>query len=84
MLPLRPEVLASDGGIGDLQMSLHKAVYQTVNVAYREVGYFADITQPTPNLVQRFQNINMLRLTSHLGRDVVRGGVGGLDWGIQW
>ena len=32
-------------------MSLHKAVYQTVDVPYREVGYYADITQPTPNLV---------------------------------
>ncbi|MFZ0230563.1 MAG: DUF499 domain-containing protein, partial [Mycobacterium sp.] len=32
-------------------MSLHKAVYQTVDVPYREVGYYAEITQPTPNLV---------------------------------
>jgi predicted AAA+ superfamily ATPase len=51
MLTLRPEVIASDGGVGDLQMSLHKAVYQTVDVPYREVGYYAEITQPTPNLV---------------------------------
>ena len=33
---------------------------------------------PLPiSLVQRFQNINMLGLISHLGRDVVRGG---WDW----
>ena len=50
-LTLRPEVVASDGGVGELQMSLHKAVYQTVDVPYREIGYYADITQPTPNLV---------------------------------
>ena len=50
-LTLRPEVIASDGGVGDLQMSLHKAVYQTVDVPYREVAYYAEITQPTPNLV---------------------------------
>jgi hypothetical protein len=50
-LTLRPEVIASDGGVGELQMSLHKAVYQTVDVPYREVGYYAEITQPTPNLI---------------------------------
>jgi hypothetical protein len=50
-LTLRSEVVASDGGVGDLQMSLHKAVYQTVDVPYREVGYYAEITQPTPNLL---------------------------------
>ena len=50
-LTLRPEVIASDGGVGDLQMSLHKAVYQTVDVPYREVSYYAEITQPTPNLI---------------------------------
>src|ERR1700730_6843355 len=57
ILALRPEVIASDGGIGDLQMSLHKAVYQTVDVPYRDVGYYADITQPTPNLVGFFSRI---------------------------
>lgn len=51
LLKLRREVIASDGGVGDLQMSLHKAVYQTVDVPYRDVGYYAEITQPTPNLV---------------------------------
>src|SRR5262245_28858353 len=50
-LTLRPEVVASDGGVGELQMSLHKAVYQTVDVPYRDAGYYSDITQPTPNLV---------------------------------
>jgi hypothetical protein len=50
-LKLRAEVFASGGGVGELQMSLHKAVYQTVDVPYRDVGYYAEITQPTPNLV---------------------------------
>jgi hypothetical protein len=57
LLTLRPEVVASDGGVGDLQMSLHRAVYQTVDVPYRDVAYFADITQPTPNLVGFFSRI---------------------------
>ncbi len=57
VLILRPEVIASDGGVGELQMSLHKAVYQTVDVPYRDVGYFADITQPTPNMVGFFSRI---------------------------
>src|SRR5262249_33721940 len=51
------EVVASDGSVGELQMSLHKAVYQTVDVPYRKVGYYADITQPTPNLVGFFARI---------------------------
>jgi hypothetical protein len=51
VLALRPEVTSSDGSVGELQMSLHKAVYQTVDVPYREVSYYADITQPTPNLI---------------------------------
>jgi Protein of unknown function (DUF499) len=57
LLKLRPEVIASDGGVGDLQMSLHKAVYQTVDVPYREIDYYAEITQPTPNLVGFFSRI---------------------------
>jgi hypothetical protein len=57
LLKLRPEVVASDGGVGDLQMSLHKAVYQTVDVPYRDVAYYAEITQPTPNLVGFFARI---------------------------
>jgi hypothetical protein len=56
-LKLRPEVLASDGGVGELQMSLHKAVYQTVDAPYRDVRYYAEITQPTPNLVGFFARI---------------------------
>lgn len=57
LLTLRPEVIASDGGVGELQMSLHKAVYQTVDVPYRDVTYYADITEPTPNLVGFFSRI---------------------------
>src|SRR5688500_15765500 len=38
-------------------MSLHKAVYQTVDVPYREVDYYADITQPAPNLIGFFSRI---------------------------
>src|SRR3954465_7831033 len=39
VLERRPEVRASDGSVGELQMSLHKAVYQTVDVPYRKVAY---------------------------------------------
>jgi Protein of unknown function (DUF499) len=57
VLELRPEVLASDGSVGELQMSLHKAVYQTVDVPYRKVEYYGDITEPTPNLVGFFARV---------------------------
>lgn len=57
ILKLRQEVRASDGSVGDLQMSLHKAVYQTVDVPYRKVDYYGDITQPTPNLVGFFARV---------------------------
>jgi hypothetical protein len=57
VLTLRDEVTRSDGSVGDLQMSLHKVVYQTVEVPYRDVGYYADITQPTPNLVEFFARV---------------------------
>lgn len=57
ILELRPEVRASDGSVGELQMSLHKAVYQTVDVPYRKVEYFGDITEPTPNLVGFFARV---------------------------
>ncbi len=57
VLELRPEVRASDGSVGELQMSLHKAVYQTVDVPYRKVEYFGDITEPTPNLVGFFARV---------------------------
>lgn len=51
VLRLRDEVVATDGSVGELQMSLSKAVYQTVPVPYAKVDYYADITQPTPRLV---------------------------------
>lgn len=38
-------------------MSLHKAVYQTVDVPYRKVEYYGDITEPTPNLVGFFARV---------------------------
>jgi hypothetical protein len=57
VLSLRSEVTLSDGSVGELQMSLHKAVYQTVVVPYRTVDYYVDITQPTPNLVGFFARI---------------------------
>ncbi|MCU1612622.1 MAG: putative ATPase superfamily [Frankiales bacterium] len=57
VLELRPEVRASDGSVGELQMSLHKAVYQTVDVPYRKVEYYGDITEPTPNLVGFFARV---------------------------
>jgi hypothetical protein len=56
-LELRPEVRASDGSVGELQMSLHKAVYQTVDVPYRKVEYYGDITEPTPSLVGFFARV---------------------------
>jgi hypothetical protein len=51
VLTLRDEVRLTDGSIGDLQMSLAKAVYQTVPVPYARCTYYTDITQPTPLLV---------------------------------
>lgn len=57
VLTFRGETIGSDGSIGELQMSLHKAVYQTVDVPYRKVDYYVDITQPTPNLVGFFARI---------------------------
>jgi Protein of unknown function (DUF499) len=57
MLSLRAEVTQSDGSVGELQMSLHKAVYRTVDVPYRKVDYYVDITQPTPNMVGFFARL---------------------------
>ena len=67
VLKLRDEVVATDGSVGELQMSLSKAVYQTVAVPYAKVDYYADITQPTPKLV------------GFLGRVARRLGVTGLE-----
>jgi hypothetical protein len=39
VLAMRPEVSDSEGRVGELQMSLHKAVYQTVDVPYRRVDH---------------------------------------------
>ncbi|MFJ6272281.1 DUF499 domain-containing protein [Pseudarthrobacter oxydans] len=51
LLELRDEVRATDGSVGELQMSLAKAVYQTVPVPYARCSYYTDITEPTPKLV---------------------------------
>ncbi|MCZ7434511.1 DUF499 domain-containing protein [Streptomyces sp. WMMC1477] len=77
LLTLRPEVTDSDGSVGELQMSLHKAVYQTVDVPYRKVDYYSDITQPTPNLVGFFG-----RIARRLGTDADRAALFHLDQGM--
>ena len=51
VLTLRNEVRLTDGSVGELQMSLAKAVYQTLPVPYAKCAYFTEITQPTPLLV---------------------------------
>lgn len=77
VLSLRSEVRASDGSIGDLQMSLHKAVHQTVAVPYRTVDYYGEITQPTPNLTGFFA-----RVARRLGTDSVARALFHLDQGM--
>jgi Protein of unknown function (DUF499) len=51
ILRLRPEVNATEGRIGDLQMSLYSAVYSNRQVQYREPEYYSDITEPTAGLI---------------------------------
>ncbi|WP_261575138.1 DUF499 domain-containing protein [Frankia gtarii] len=67
VLTLREEVRLTDGSVGDLQMSLAKAAYQTALVPYASCAYYTDITQPTPLLV------------GFLSRVARRLGVTGLD-----
>lgn len=77
VLELRPEVRASDGSVGELQMSLHKAAYQTVDVPYRKVAYYGDITEPTPSLVGSFA-----RVARRLGTDADAPALFHLDQGM--
>src|SRR4051794_15130780 len=77
VLALRDEVVASDGSVGELQMSLHKAVYQTVDVPYRKLDYYVAITQPTPNLVGFFA-----RVARRLGTDADSTALFHLDQGM--
>jgi hypothetical protein len=51
ILRLRPEVTATEGRIGDLQMSLYSAVYANRPVLYREPEYYSEITEPTAGLI---------------------------------
>lgn len=51
VLTLRPEVRSTEGSVGELQMSLHKVAYGSMDVPYRKPAYYSEITQPTPNLV---------------------------------
>ena len=56
-LRLRDEVVASDGSVGDLQISLGKAVYQTEDVPYRELSYWCEITEPTDLMIGTFAKV---------------------------
>lgn len=67
-LELRDEVTASDGSVGELQMSLGKVVHQTVDVPYRKVDYWCDITEPTDSMVGVFARVAR-RLWSPAGQD---------------
>lgn len=51
VLQVRPEVRSTDGAVGELQMSLHKVAYGSVDVPYRKAAYYSEITQPTPSLI---------------------------------
>ena len=68
VLQLRDEVTGSGGSVDDLQMSLHKAVYQTVDVPYRDTGYYAEITQPTPRFIGFFARVARRLSGGHEGR----------------
>ncbi|MFI7289981.1 DUF499 domain-containing protein [Streptomyces anulatus] len=57
VLTLRPEITEADGQIADLQMSLYSAVYTDRNVPYTDPVYYAEITEPTPRLVQFMSTI---------------------------
>ena len=57
VLTLRPEISDADGQIADLQMSLYSAVYTDRNVPYADPVYYAEITEPTPRLVQFMSTI---------------------------
>ena len=57
VIELREEVKARDGGIDDLQMSLHDAVFGIEGVGagrspYADAGYYGNITHPTGSLVE--------------------------------
>jgi hypothetical protein len=67
-LDLREEVTASDGSVGELQMSLGKVVHQTADVPYRKVDYWCDITEPTDSMVGVFARVAR-RLWSAAGQD---------------
>ncbi|RPF40457.1 uncharacterized protein DUF499 [Streptomyces sp. Ag109_G2-6] len=66
VLTLRDEVRQTEGSVGELQMSLAKAVYQTVPVPYADCGYYTDITQPTPKLVGFLGRVARRLGVSHL------------------
>lgn len=61
-LTLRDEVIATEGGIRDLQVSLYKAVYEG-DAEYGDVSHYSDITHPTPGLVHLLASV-ALRLGS--------------------
>jgi hypothetical protein len=77
LLALRKELLDQHGHLVDLQMSLYNAVFQTKRVQYRDVGYFSDITQPTPKL----RNF-MSEIAARLGSPAERTAVFHLDQGM--
>lgn len=69
-LTLRDEVLASDGSVGELQMSLGKVVYKTDAVPYAKADYWCEITEPTDSMVNIFTDV-ALRLWGPDGLDIV-------------
>lgn len=69
-LVLRDEVLASDGSVGELQMSLGKVVYKTASVPYAKADYWCEITEPTDSMVNIFTDV-ALRLWGPIGLDIV-------------
>jgi len=70
VLTLRDEVRLTDGSVGELQMSLAKAVYQTVPVPYAKCAYYTEITQPTP-LLGRVSEVEETRADRVAGVSVI-------------
>jgi hypothetical protein len=58
-LKIRPEIIAADGQIDDVQMSLYQAVHGAglMRPPYADAGYYGDITFPTDNLVSLLTEI---------------------------
>ena len=69
-LSLRDEIVAADGNINDVQMSVYSAVHESDKVPYGDPRYYSEITHPTTGLLDLLGSVAVRLVSDKAARSI--------------